>query len=66
MPHITAYNYDEFIGEKVERWFRFDEAPNAGTEAPDFPLTTLDGDTVTLKQIWRKSPYTIMEFGSMT
>jgi len=62
----TAYNYDVFIGEKVEPWLRFDESPTVGEPAPDFSLTTLDGQTVRLSEIWRKAAYTIIEFGSLT
>lgn len=63
---VTAYNYDVFIDEKFERWMRFDESPTLGEPAPDFPLPALDGQTVRLSEIWKKAPYTIVEFGSLT
>lgn len=67
MEEFLAYNYDVFIGEKVEPWLNFDESPPLGEPAPDFPLTKLeDGQLVHLKEIWRKAAYTIIEFGSLT
>ena len=63
---IRAYNYDSFVEEKFERWLRFDESPPLGQPAPDFPLTTLDGETVHLSDVWRRAAYTIIEFGSLT
>ncbi len=61
-----AYNYDIFIDDKIEPWLNFEASPPIGTPAPDFPLTTLDGQTVHLSKIWRQAPYTIIEFGSLT
>lgn len=63
---LLAYNYDEFVDEKFERWMRFDESPPLGEPAPDFPLTTLDGETIHLSDVWRSAAYTIVEFGSLT
>ncbi len=61
-----AYNYDIFVGAKIERWLNFEASPLIGVPAPDFPLTTLAGQTVNLSKIWRQAPYTIIEFGSLT
>lgn len=63
---VVAYNYDEFVGEKVDRWLNFDASPPVGEPAPDFPLTALDGETVHLSDVWRSATYTIVEFGSFT
>jgi hypothetical protein len=63
---LAAYNYDTFVGEKVEPWLNFEESPPLGQPAPDFPVTTLDGQVVQLSEVWRKAAYTIVEFGSLT
>lgn len=63
---IKTYNYDEFIEEKFERWMRFDESPLLNEVAPDFPLNSLNGKTIQLSAIWKKSKYTVIEFGSFT
>ena len=63
---IEAYNYDTFVQEKFERWMTFDQSPALGQPAPDFPLTTLEGEVVQLSDIWRGATYTIIEFGSLT
>ena len=60
------YNHDVFVQEKFEHWMRFDESPPLGQPAPDFPLTTLDGEVIRLKKLWSKAAYTILEFGSLT
>lgn len=61
-----AYNYDEFVDEKVDPWLRFETSPALGQPAPDFELTTLDGQTVKLSTLWRVNKYTVVEFGSIT
>ncbi len=66
MNDPATYNYDVFIGEKIEPWLRFEKSPPLGEAAPDFPLTGLDGQVVHLADVWRKAPYTIVEFGSLT
>ena len=63
---MTRYNYDEFIDHKFERWMQFEASPKIGQPAPDFPLTSLEGETVQLASLWRESAYTIVEFGSFT
>ena len=63
---LAAYNYDIFIDEKFDRWSNFEASPPLGQPAPDFPLTTLDEETVQLSAIWRQTPYTVVEFGSLT
>ncbi len=65
--HPTSnYNYDIFIDHNFEPHMTFDQSPPLGQPAPDFPLTSLDGQTTSLKEIWRKSAYTVVEFGSLT
>jgi hypothetical protein len=63
---LTRYNYDSFIPENFEPWMRFDEAPRAGTEAPDFPLWTLDETKTSLSSVLSENLFTIVEFGSFT
>jgi hypothetical protein len=63
---IQRYNYDAFIPDKFEPWMRFDQSPPLGEPAPDFPLWDLDENQTSLKQIWGKHDYTIVEFGSFT
>ncbi len=66
MVDVAAYNYDEFVEEKFGRWMRFDESPPLGEPAPDFPLTSLAGETVQLSDVWRDAAWSIVEFGSFT
>ncbi len=63
---IDAYNYDEFVHEKVDQWLNFESSPPLGVRAPDFPLWRLDGSQTTLSEIWSAHAYTIVEFGSFT
>ena len=63
---ITVYNYDEFTREKVLPWMKFDESPSLGQPAPSFPLWQLDGTETSLKDVWSKYTYTVVEFGSFT
>ncbi len=60
------YNYDEFVPAKFEPWMRFDESPELGTPAPDFPLWHLDGSKTRLSAVWSENDYTVVEFGSFT
>ena len=66
MDSNPAYNYDSFIEEQFEPWMNFADSPVLGEPAPDFTLTTLDGEEVQLSDFWRKHLYTIIEFGSLT
>ncbi len=63
---IDAYNYDEFVHEKVDHWLNFENSPPLGVLAPDFPLWRLDGSQTSLSDIWSSHAYTIVEFGSFT
>ncbi len=63
---ITRYNYDEFIQLKFVPWMRFDQSPNLGEPAPDFPLWDLDQKKTTLREIISQNRYTVVEFGSFT
>lgn len=63
---VTAYNYDEFMSEKVLPWLSFDNSPSLGEPAPDFPLWQLDGTETNLSDIWRQNRLTVVEFGSFT
>ena len=63
---LAAYNYDEFVPHKFGPWMRFDESPQLGTTAPDFPLWDLDEKETSLSAIWSDNIFTIVEFGSFT
>lgn len=66
-PELLArYNYDEFIPEKFEPWLNFKSSPSLGEPAPDFPLWNLDGRETSLRAIWSRYTYVIVEFGSFT
>lgn len=60
------YNYDEFVPANFEPWMRFDESPELGAPAPDFPLWHLDGSETRLSAVWSENDYTVVEFGSFT
>lgn len=60
---LSAYNYAEFQGQGDFQGFQ-SRFP-AGEKAPDFTLTDLDGDSVTLSSLWSAGPL-MMEFGSYT
>jgi hypothetical protein len=62
----TIYNYPEFIAHYFEPHMRFDHSPALGQPAPSFPLTTLEGETIHLTDLWRQHRYTVVEFGSFT
>ena len=71
MNLTTRYNYDEFTREKVSPWLNFENSPPLGRPAPDFPLWILDDGRqdsyqTSLREIWSKHTYTIVEFGSFT
>ena len=66
MDQAPEYNYASFVEEQFEPWLNFANSPALGAAAPDFTLTTLDGEQVRLAEHWRKHAYTIIEFGSLT
>lgn len=59
----SAYNYDVFQGE--EDWDSFKTTLHVGEKAPDFVLTDLDGQTVSLSSLW-SARHVMIEFGSYT
>jgi hypothetical protein len=61
-----AYNYDTFVAENYQPWFRFHEAPAPGDRIADFQLQTLEGESRSLKRLIRGNQLTILEFGSFT
>lgn len=64
---LQNYNYDEFVPEKFEPLMRFDESPPLGVTAPDFPLWNLeDRQQTSLKALWSKYLFLVVEFGSFT
>lgn len=60
---LSTYNYADFQGE--EDWSGFQSRLHAGEKAPDFTLTDLDGNAVTLASLWSAS-HVMLEFGSYT
>lgn len=64
---IEQYNYDSFVPEKFKPLMRFDESPDLGRPAPDFPLAALDdGSETTLAAQWTGKSLLVVEFGSFT
>jgi hypothetical protein len=59
----SKYNYPTFLGE--EDFDGFMGRPHVGEHAPDGTLTDLDGQSVTLSDLWRQS-HLMLEFGSYT
>ena len=66
MDLTSAYNYDSFVEENVNRWLNFAASPPLGAPAPDFELQTPDAGAIRLSDVWRPAAYTIIEFGSLT
>jgi hypothetical protein len=65
-----SYNYerfDEYVESGVdEREFgAFPNMLHAGGQAPEGELTMLDGERVTLSDLWRQNGI-VLEFGSFT
>ncbi|MCI0710457.1 MAG: hypothetical protein L0154_09880 [Chloroflexi bacterium] len=63
---IAKYNYDVFASQNFEQWMRWDSSPKIGSDAPDFPLWTLDEQETRLSALWKQHNYLIVEFGSFT
>lgn len=64
---LTKYNYDEFRPEKFEPWMCFDESPEIGSKAIDFPLWQANDQTETsLSTLWSQHEILVVEFGSFT
>jgi hypothetical protein len=61
-----TYNYPAFTSESASRLMRFDESPGVGSVAPDFTLTTLEGEETALHAALAGNRYTVVEFGSYT
>jgi hypothetical protein len=66
----SAYNYDRFdeyveSGVDEREFGAFPNMLHAGEQAPDGELTMLDGEPVTLSQLWRQHGI-VLEFGSFT
>lgn len=61
-----AYNYDTFTrSEGAGKTKLFKEQLRAGDEAPDFELTSLEGECVRLSS-YRGQKHVLLEFGSIT
>lgn len=63
---VTRYNYDSFVPEKFEPWMNFEESPDLGKPAPDFPLWDTKGRETSLSEVWSEYRLTVVEFGSFT
>lgn len=67
---VAAYNYERFdvyveTGEDEREFGAFPNVLHAGERAPDGELTALDGEPVTLSELWRQQGV-VLEFGSFT
>lgn len=60
---LSMYNYAVFQDD-VD-WDSFQSRLHAGEKAPDFTLTDLDGNAVSLSSLWRAG-HLMIEFGSYT
>jgi hypothetical protein len=63
---ILNYNYAVFEPANFEPLMQWENSPAAGSEAPDFPLWTLDETETSLSTLWQQYTYLIVEFGSFT
>jgi peroxiredoxin len=60
------YNYESFTrSESAGKSSEFKNSLRAGDEAPDFELTTLEGEKVRLAE-FRGKKHVLLEFGSIT
>jgi peroxiredoxin len=60
------YNYESFTrSESTGKSNEFKNSLRAGEEAPDFELTSLQGDQVRLSAL-RGKKHVLLEFGSIT
>lgn len=63
---IETYNYKSFSrSESAGKANEFKDSLRAGEEAPDFELTTLQGERVRLSNFCG-SKHVLLEFGSIT
>jgi len=63
---VDPYNYDTFTrSEGAGKSIDFKVRLRAGDDAPDFELTTIEGDRVSLSQ-FRSQKHVLLEFGSIT
>lgn len=63
---VERYNYSAFKHENYSQWMKWDESPNLGEDAPDFPLWHLDESETSLSALWEKYKFLVIEFGSFT
>jgi len=63
---IETYNYESFSrSESTGKANEFKNSLQAGEEAPDFELPTLEGERMRLSN-FRGSKHVLLEFGSIT
>ena len=63
---VDSYNYDTFTrSEGTGKSTDFKVRLRAGDDAPDFELTTIEGEPVRLSQFHGKK-HVLLEFGSIT
>ncbi len=63
---IQTYNYESFTrSESSGKSNEFKSSLRAGQEAPDFELSSLDGERVSLSA-FRGRKHVLLEFGSIT
>ena len=63
---LNQYNYPVFAREYFEQWMKWEESPEIGSTAPDFPLWTIDMEETSLSTTWKQYKYLVVEFGSFT
>ena len=63
---VERYNYSVFDHENYSQWMKWEESPQLGSEAPDFPLWNLDESETSLSKLWKEYKFLIIEFGSFT
>lgn len=63
---IEEYNYDIFHHTNFSKLMKWEDAPEIGSDAPDFPLWNLDKSETSLSQLRGEHKFLIVEFGSFT
>jgi peroxiredoxin len=61
---MENYNYDSF-GQRDAGAPDFRDVAKVGSQAPEFTLTDLDGNQLSLSS-FRNKKYVLLEFGSIT
>jgi hypothetical protein len=63
----NSYNYDEFIDTKFEKLMNFGNSIKLGQIPENYSfIDAVSRSAITLKDLCKKNPYTVIEFGSFT